>query len=134
MASEKQIAANRANAKKSTGPQSSAGRARSSRNALRHGLSVPMSPDPQAVEALAQTIVGATAGEQELRAGRAFVEAQLEIKRIRAARLAALPVDLDQLLDSGVLAAVCAFHRYERLALSRRKAALRSLKAPGGGF
>jgi hypothetical protein len=38
MASEKQILANRANAKKSTGPRTSFGRQRSRRNALKHGL------------------------------------------------------------------------------------------------
>lgn len=39
MATEKQIAANRANAKKSTGPKSAAGKERSSRNSIKHGLS-----------------------------------------------------------------------------------------------
>ena len=38
MATDKQIAANRANALKSTGPKTPEGRDRSSRNALRHGL------------------------------------------------------------------------------------------------
>jgi hypothetical protein len=38
MATRKQIEANRRNARKSTGPRTSAGRAVSSRNALRHGL------------------------------------------------------------------------------------------------
>ncbi len=38
MASDKQIAANRRNAQKSTGPRSQEGRATSSQNALRHGL------------------------------------------------------------------------------------------------
>ena len=42
MASEKQIAANRANAKRSTGPKTAAGKLRSSRNAFRHGLSGPL--------------------------------------------------------------------------------------------
>ena len=37
MATEKQFRANRENAKRSTGPKAPAGRARSSRNALRHG-------------------------------------------------------------------------------------------------
>ena len=41
MASEKQIAANRANAKKSTGPKTAAGQLKSSRNALRHGFPSP---------------------------------------------------------------------------------------------
>jgi hypothetical protein len=38
MVSEKQLAANRANAQKSTGPKSAASKANSSRNNLRHGL------------------------------------------------------------------------------------------------
>jgi len=38
MASEKQVAANRQNAKNSTGPRTEAGKRRSRRNALRHGL------------------------------------------------------------------------------------------------
>jgi hypothetical protein len=40
MASERQIAANRRNARKSTGPRSGAGRKRASRNAYRHGLTL----------------------------------------------------------------------------------------------
>ena len=38
MVSERRIAANRANAQKSTGPKSAAGKARSRRNALKHGM------------------------------------------------------------------------------------------------
>jgi hypothetical protein len=38
MVSEKQLAANRRNAEKSTGPQSASGKSNSSRNNLRHGL------------------------------------------------------------------------------------------------
>jgi hypothetical protein len=45
MATEKQIAANRANAQKSTGPRTAAGRLKSSRNAFRHGLSLPLRID-----------------------------------------------------------------------------------------
>jgi len=127
MASDKQIAANRINARRSTGPRTVLGRARSSRNAYRHGLSVPMHPDPQVLEALAKAIVGETAHEAELCAVRALVEVQLELKRIRATRAAALSTGLDRELDVQALAGLCAFDRYERLALSQRKAALRRL-------
>jgi hypothetical protein len=40
MASERQIAANRRNARKSTGPRSGAGKNRASCNAYRHGLTL----------------------------------------------------------------------------------------------
>src|SRR6185312_17293070 len=128
MATAKQIAANRANAKKSTGPRTAAGRAKSSRNAYRHGLSLPMQPDPQAIEVLAKAIAGETAGEIELRAARALAEAQLELKRIRTTKVAAIPTDLKHMFNSRTLARVCALNRYERQAASRRKAAQRWLE------
>jgi hypothetical protein len=66
MTSPKKIAANRANAEKSTGPTSSAGKRRSSKNARRHGLSMPIVADPNwsaEIEALAREIAGAAASE-----------------------------------------------------------------------
>ena len=131
MASEKQIAANRANAEKSTGPRTPAGRAKSSRNAYRYGLSVPVRPDPQAVETLAMAIAGETAGEVQQRAARDLAEAQLELKRIRATRVAAISTELDQMFNPQTLAGLCAFDRYERQATSRRKAAQRWLDEGG---
>jgi hypothetical protein len=126
MASEKQITANRANAQRSTGPRTWAGRARSSRNAYRHGLSVPMQAVPQLVEKLAKALAGNTAGAIELGAADALAAAQLELKRIRTTRMAALETDLNS-MDPQALRDLLALERYERLALSRRKAALRRL-------
>ena len=45
MATDRQIAANRRNGSLSRGPKTSAGKARSSRNALKHGLSIPVNRD-----------------------------------------------------------------------------------------
>src|SRR5438132_12009219 len=42
MTSNRQIEANRSNAKRSTGPKTEPGKLQSSRNSLRHGLSRPM--------------------------------------------------------------------------------------------
>src|SRR5215208_1858155 len=60
MATEKQIAANRANAKKSTGPRTPRGKARSSMNATLHGLTArrPVLPneDRRAFEAFARAM------------------------------------------------------------------------------
>ncbi len=56
MASEKQVAANRRNATKSSGPRTKSGKVRSSGNALKHGLSaeqvVMLDENPAAFEAL----------------------------------------------------------------------------------
>ena len=57
MATEKQIAANRANASRSTGPKSLPGRMKSSRNAFRHGLSSPMPIDALSAESLEASYV-----------------------------------------------------------------------------
>ena len=133
MASEKQIAANRANALKSTGPRTAAGRARSSRNAYRHGLSRPVAPDFEVVESLARILVREAAGEDQLEAARALAVAQLELKRVRAVKVAATPSRPDQMLDPKALTELCAIGRYERLALSLRKIARRRLDEIDGG-
>ena len=46
MTSARKIRANRANARASTGPQTTRGRARAARNALRHALSLPVCSIP----------------------------------------------------------------------------------------
>jgi len=56
MATERQIKANRENAKRSTGPKTAAGRLKSSRNSFRHGLSLPLTSDP-AASSMADQIV-----------------------------------------------------------------------------
>ncbi len=46
MTSERKIKANRANARASSGPKTALARARAARNALRHGLNLPIYSNP----------------------------------------------------------------------------------------
>jgi len=87
--SERKIAANRANARASTGPRTAQARTRAVRNALRHALSLPVCSIPalsEEVETLAHEIAGpgANAATQEL--ARRVAEAQIDLRRVRHAR------------------------------------------------
>ena len=129
MATAKQVAANRANAARSTGPRTAAGRTKSSRNAFRHGLSLPLPLDlttASEIGWLAQTLAGDNPSEQQLRAASEFATAHCELKRIRALRCAATP-GLSATLDPRSLRWVLGFDRYEQAALSRRKRAAKTL-------
>jgi len=89
MASEKQIAANRANAERSTGPKTLAGKIKSCRNAFQHGLSNGLPPDPAftaRLDAMANALVGDGATDEKLLAATEVAKAQLELLRIRAER------------------------------------------------
>jgi hypothetical protein len=86
--SELKIKANRENSRASTGPRTRYGRARAARNALRHGLSLPVCSDPawsEQVEALTREIAGDT-DLQIQRAARLVAEAQIDLRRVRQAR------------------------------------------------
>jgi hypothetical protein len=86
MATERQIAANRRNAVKSTGPRSSAGKRRAGRNSYRHGLSVAAAGRPEQVERLARKIAGAGADAMVLEQARSVAHAQLDLTQIRRMR------------------------------------------------
>ena len=90
MASDKQIAANRRNAQKSTGPRSASGKKRASKNAFRHGLSRPMLGPaiPGAVDELARRIAPDTADQTRLEIARDAAEAMLELARARRLKVA----------------------------------------------
>jgi hypothetical protein len=85
MASERQRAANRANARKSTGPRSDSGKKRASRNALKHGLTTPLSGAAvtREIEALARQIAGDPEDRLRMAAARDAAEAQLDLARVQ---------------------------------------------------
>ena len=89
MTSAHKIKANRANAQASTGPQTARGRARAVRNALRHGLSLPVCSNPalsEEVETLAREIAGPDANAETQDLARQVAEAQIDLRRVRCAR------------------------------------------------
>jgi hypothetical protein len=91
MASERQIAANRRNARKSTGPRSGAGKKRASRNAYRHGLNLSITSTAayaKQLDKLVREIAGDTEDPILLERARTIVQAELELARVRQAKVA----------------------------------------------
>jgi hypothetical protein len=92
MASERQIAANRRNAKKSTGPKSRSGKKRASKNPFRHGLSVPMSGvgSEAQLKDLSRQFAGEASDAEILAEAARAAHAQLDLTRIRSVHTAML--------------------------------------------
>ncbi|MDH6261934.1 hypothetical protein [Bradyrhizobium sp. BR13661] len=122
MATEKQIRANRENAKRSTGPKSPAGRLKSSRNALRHGLSIPASADPLADVRLEPFLPEGVSQLQRL-AVLDMVRVRTELQRVAAVRNGLL-ADLDlQSPSPEQVRRLAALERYECRAQRQRRRA-----------
>ena len=89
MTSESKIAANRRNARRSSGPRTAQGKLRVSRNALRHGLAVIAHRAP-AVDAELDRLATAIGGEHADAAAREqaliIAESELTLLRVRAVR------------------------------------------------
>jgi hypothetical protein len=141
MSSPARILANRRNGRAGTGPKTAAGRARASRNARRHGFTLPVLAEPSLapeVAPLAAEIVrsaGAHVGDAATHAlACRIAEAMIDLRRIRSAKqplvaelAAALVADPDEVRSA--LRALARLDRYERYALWRRKTAIRAFAA-----
>jgi hypothetical protein len=93
VASERQIAANCRNARRSTGPRSSAGKSRASRNSYRHGLSaniVSSTGYQKWVTSLARKIAGQSCNPIILEYARMAAEAELAQVRFKGAKVEAI--------------------------------------------
>jgi hypothetical protein len=91
MASERQIAANRRNARKSTGPRSGAGMKRASRNAYRHGLTLSITSTAafaKQLDKLVREIAGDTKDAIMLERARAIAQAELDLAQVRRVKVA----------------------------------------------
>ena len=90
MNTSRRIEANRANARGSTGPRTNAGKTRTSRNARRHGLNVPVDRDSALsieVEELTRRLVGDVADAGLAAQAYAFAEAAIDLARVERVRL-----------------------------------------------
>ena len=88
MPSERKIAANRGNARKSTGPRSARGKAHTAQNALRHGLASTAFLERSAsseVERMAKAIAGDSALTLEYEQALIIAESDFIIRKVRTA-------------------------------------------------
>jgi hypothetical protein len=112
MATLAQIAANRANAKNSTGPRTIEGKARSARNGVRHGFRsqtvLITGDDPAEYNAMLDELTDhfVPSGLTETRAVREMADAEWRLRRVRAYQEKMLSIQIEDLKPLNPYAAV----------------------------
>lgn len=153
MTSERQRQANRRNAARSTGPRTTAGKKRASKNAFKHGLAISISSDPAKsadIARLAAVLGGEGPGLDPIQDdnARSAAEAHLELSRVRAFRAKRTPNEpaseiapatenrastanwrVEFEATTQAVQELTKAERYERRAFSKRNRALRKLKS-----
>jgi hypothetical protein len=125
MASKRQNEANRENAKRSTGPKTDAGRAKSSRNARRHGLSRPIQFNEGDFSSLANVLAGGNSSTLPCVDLTAILRAKLQLNRVRVARHELLARLLKE-PDPKLAKRLQGLERYERVAFAKQKRATKA--------
>ncbi|WP_456822168.1 hypothetical protein [Bradyrhizobium sp. USDA 4502] len=124
MASDRQIEANRRNAKHSTGPKTDQGKVRSSRNARRHGLSRVTAYDSAQMDASTRAILDRLEQETLAIEPAVIVGVQQELARVRAVRYELLAAFL-LAPNTALTKRIGGLARYERAAFARQRRAMR---------
>jgi hypothetical protein len=148
MATERQIAANRRNALRSTGPRSPGGKRQSRHNAYRHGLSLSIISNADFAKRLEKLALKIAAGSRDplvLECARKLAESVFELTRVRRAQVALIEralaldeIDAPQAVSAGgtrrfaqslrrILPDLRKLERYETHAAAVRDRAIREM-------